>query len=74
MKAITAIGIGAAIGGVLMGAMMEGTSPMALFNVPATLIVLGGTLGVSMASTSMENFKAVPALYKKSMAGHEVDM
>jgi chemotaxis protein MotA len=74
MKAITAIGIGAAIGGILIGAMMEGTQPMALFNIPALLIVLGGTLGATMAGNNMERMKGIPVLYKKAMGGQEIDL
>lgn len=68
MKAATLIGIIIAIVGLLGGAMMEGTSPMAFFNISAALIVLGGTLGVSMAGGGMESVKRIPALYKKVMS------
>jgi chemotaxis protein MotA len=64
MKAISAIGIGLAIAGILMSAMMEGTQIPAFINIPAALLVFGGTLGVTMAGTSMEQMKLVPKLYK----------
>jgi chemotaxis protein MotA len=51
-----------------MATMMEGTSPMAFFNIPSILIVFGGTLGVTIGGSSMENFKKVPALYKKAFS------
>ena len=50
MKAATAIGIGIAFVGLLGGAIMEGTPPGSLFNVPAILIIFGGLLGASLAS------------------------
>src|SRR4051794_907092 len=68
MKAATAIGIAAAIAGLLFGAMMEGTSPMAFFNVPALIIIFGGLTGVCFASWGMEGFKAIPVLYKKAFS------
>src|SRR3954454_2842922 len=67
MKAATAIGIVVAVVGLLGGAMMEGTTPVAFLNIPALLIVLGGTFGVCMASCGMEAMKRLPALYKKVM-------
>jgi chemotaxis protein MotA len=38
------------------------------------LIVLGGTLGASMAGTSFENVKNIPVLYKKVMSAAPPDM
>ncbi len=68
MKAATAIGIVVAIVGILGGAMMEGTSPAAFLNIPAILLVFGGTLGVTMASVGMETMKKVPGLYKRAFS------
>lgn len=53
---------------------MEGASPAAFFNVPALLIVLGGTFGATFAGTSIEKIKLIPALYKKAMSGEKPDM
>jgi chemotaxis protein MotA len=74
MKAATAIGIGVATFGLLGGAMMEGTSPMSFFNIPAIIIVVGGTLGVCLASSGMEAMKRTPALYKKAFAGEHQEL
>lgn len=71
MKAISAIGIGLAIAGILMSAMMEGTQIPAFINIPAALLVFGGTLGVTMAGTSMEQMKLVPKLYKLAFSPPE---
>ena len=73
MKAATAVGIGVAVGAIIMAIFIEGGSPMSMINVPAALIVLGGTLGVTLGSTSMEQMKAIPALYKKSMSTEPID-
>jgi len=73
MKAITAIGIVVAIVFCFLATTMEGTPPMAFFNIPALLTVFGGTLGVSMASSSMEVVKKIPALYKTAFSPPELD-
>jgi chemotaxis protein MotA len=74
MKASTAIGIAAAFGGLLLGALMEGSAVGAFFNVPAALIVLGGTFGATLASTSWEAMKRIPSLYKKAMSAERPDL
>jgi len=74
MKAATAIGIVVAIGGLLLGASMEGTPLGALFNVPAMIIIMGGLAGVCLASSGMEGAKQIPALYKKSFGGERPDL
>ncbi|HWH19604.1 MAG TPA: motility-associated protein, partial [Solirubrobacterales bacterium] len=74
MKASTAIGIGAAIVGLLLGAMMEGSQISAFIDPPAILIVFGGTFGATLASTSMESVKRIPSLYKKAMSTPHHDL
>lgn len=74
MKASTAIGIGVAFAGLAVGALMEGASPAAFLNIPAMLIVLGGTFGATFAGTTMEKMKLIPTLYKKAMGSEKPDM
>src|SRR3954469_24567409 len=74
MKASTAIGIGVAFAGLAAGALMEGASPTAFLNIPALLIVLGGTFGATFAGTTIEKIKLVPTLYKKAMSGEKPDL
>jgi chemotaxis protein MotA len=54
-----------------MGAMMDGTQVPAFINMPAMLVVFGGTLGVTMAGTSMEQIKLIPKLYKLAFSPPE---
>jgi chemotaxis protein MotA len=68
MKASTPIGIVVCIGGILAGAMMEGTPMGALLNIPAALIIFGGIAGVSIATSGMDVMKLMPTLYKKAMS------
>jgi len=74
MKASTAIGIGLACVGLLMGAMMEGSQIGSFIDPPAILIVFGGTLGATLASTSLESIKRIPSLYKRAMSAEHHDM
>jgi len=66
VKASSLIGLAIAFLGLFLGSTMEGSNPMAVFNVPAMLIVLGGTFGAVMAGTSFDAVKAIPKLYKKA--------
>jgi chemotaxis protein MotA len=66
MKAATVIGIVVAAVGILGSAVMEGTSPAAFMNIPALMIIMAGTGGVTLAAVGMERFKTVPVLYKKA--------
>jgi chemotaxis protein MotA len=71
MKATTAIGIAVAFAGLAVGAMMEGSALTAFFNLPALVIIVGGTLGATAAGTSLDRVKQIPALYKKAMSGEK---
>lgn len=74
MKAATAIGIGLAFGSLLMSSMMDGTSPASFINIPALMIIVGGTAGVTLASVGMESMKRVPSLYKMVFSAEPPDM
>jgi chemotaxis protein MotA len=64
MKPVGAVGVGLALAMIAVGDIMGGGSPAHLFNLSAFLVVMGGTAGVALASTSMEQFKLIPTLYK----------
>ena len=74
MKAATAIGIAAGVIALLFASMMEGTQPMAFFNIPALIIVLVGTGGATLSSVGMETMKKIPSLYKLAFGPPELDM
>jgi chemotaxis protein MotA len=73
MKQTTAIGIVLAVIAILLAFIMEGGSVAALINIPALLIVLGGTLGAVLASQSIEKTKLIPKLMVLAMKGTELD-
>ncbi|HTA12228.1 MAG TPA: flagellar motor protein, partial [Solirubrobacteraceae bacterium] len=70
----TAIGIGAAFGALLLSSMMDGTSPASFINIPALMIILGGTAGVTLASVGMASMKKIPSLYKLVISSEPPDM
>jgi chemotaxis protein MotA len=74
MKAATAIGIGAGLLGLMLAGMMEGTSPMTLFNIPALIIVMVGTGCATLASVGGDAMKRIPALYKLVFSPPEQDL
>jgi chemotaxis protein MotA len=74
MKASSAIGLAIAIGGLFMGATMEGAPVMAVLSPSAMMIVLGGTLGVTIIGTSMDRIKAIPKLVMKVFSAEVHDL
>jgi chemotaxis protein MotA len=74
MKAATAIGIAAGVFSLLLASMMEGTQPMAFFNISALIIVLGGTGAATLASVGIDTVKNVPKLYKLAFGPPELDV
>ena len=65
MKVSSIIGLVVAIAGLYVGAVMEGSNPMAILNPSAMLIVLGGTLGAVIMGTSFDAIKNIPKMYMK---------
>jgi chemotaxis protein MotA len=74
MKAATGIGIVAAAIAILFSAMMEGTSPASFFNIPAFIIIVGGTTGATFASVGVETMKKVPKLWKIVLNAEPLDL
>ena len=74
MKAATGIGIAVAIVGILMSAMMDGTSPAAFINPSALLIIIAGTGGATMASCGMDGMKKILPAYKLVMSAEPPDV
>ena len=68
MDALTLIGLFVGFGAIIFGQMFEGGDIHALINLPALLIVLGGTLGAVMVQTPFfifkRAFKILPWIFK----------
>jgi chemotaxis protein MotA len=65
MKASSAIGLGIALLGLFLGPSMEGSSPMAVINPSAMLIVLCGTLGATIVGANFGAIKNIPKMFGK---------
>ncbi|HEX8101142.1 MAG TPA: flagellar motor protein [Solirubrobacteraceae bacterium] len=74
MKASSLIGVVAGCLMIAVGATLEGSNVMAILNPSALMIVLGGTIGATIAGTSFESVKNIPNLYKKAFASEPPDM
>jgi len=74
MKAASAIGIAAACLMILGAGVMEGVHIAALFNVPASMIVFGGTGGAIFAGVGMKRFMLIPKLYVKAFTTEPPDL
>ncbi len=53
MDPATLIGIGLAIGGILLAIILEGSSPMSVILIPAMTLVIVGTVGATLAGSRM---------------------
>src|SRR3954452_9639345 len=73
MKANTAIGIAGAFVILGVAVVLEGGNPASFINIPAFLIVVGGTAMAVLASTSMEAVKRIPTLYGKAIGGSTLE-
>jgi len=62
MKQTTAVGIGGAFALLLVAVMMEGGNPASFINIPAFVIVVGGTCCALLASVSMAEAMSAPKL------------
>ena len=74
MKAITAIGIAASFALLLVAVIMEGGNPMSFLNIPAFLIVVGGTAGATVASTRASMLKLSVRAVMLAFKGQELGM
>ncbi len=74
MKLSTGAAIGMAFGGILMGALMGGTSPASFIAIPALLIIFLGTAGATGASVGPETMSKIVPLYKIALKSKTPDV
>ena len=74
MKVSSVIGLVVAIAGLYIGAVMEGSNPMAVLSPSAMSIVLGGTLGATIIGTSFASVTGIPKLYVKAFNAEPIDL
>ena len=73
MKAITAIGIGGTFAILMVAVIMEGGNPMSFIDIPAFLIVIGGTTGATIASTKAAAIGTAVKTAKLAFMGVAID-
>ncbi|MCX5733805.1 MAG: motility protein A [candidate division NC10 bacterium] len=66
----TPIGFVVALAGIIGAVMINGGSLPGFLNLPALLIIGGGTLGAAMISTTLGDVMRLPALCRKAFRGH----
>lgn len=64
---MTPVGIGVALASILVSMIMDKGQPASLINIPAMLLVFGGTIGVSIAGLDKRDLKGVRKAFKKAM-------
>lgn len=74
MKASTAFGLVGGVVAILLCGMLEGTTPMTFFNLPAIVIVLVGTFMATMASVGFDQMKRIPTLYRITFSPPEQEL
>ena len=61
------------VGAILISFLMEGGSLASIFKGPAVMIVIFGTLGAGMITTSLRNVMTIPTYLKIAFAGKRPD-
>lgn len=74
MDITTGLGLLIGFGALLVSVILEGGTPLALANVPAFVIVMGGTLGALLISFPMERIKTLPKLLIQTIKGEKIDI
>ncbi len=64
---MTPIGIMVALSAIMVSMLMDGGQPGSLIKIPALLLVIGGSLGASMAGFDGQRLKQIPKALKKVM-------
>ena len=74
MDLATVIGLILAWGAVLAALILEGGALSELFNLPAFLLVVFGTIGATLVSTSVRTIMSVPSVLRSTVRSNEIDL
>jgi chemotaxis protein MotA len=69
----TGLGLLLGFGAIIISVILEGGSPMALVNLPAAVIVLGGTFGATIISYPLKRFLTLPGLIMQTFQAYKGD-
>jgi chemotaxis protein MotA len=73
MDIATIAGLIVGIGAVLVSFVMEGGHLSSIFQLPAIMIVIGGTIGASIITTSFKTISNIPNLLKLALFSKQAD-
>ncbi|MCC6445218.1 MAG: flagellar motor protein [Armatimonadetes bacterium] len=73
MDLATIVGMILAWGALLGSMIMEGGDPAGLINIPAAILVFGGTLGATMMCFPLQQIVGIPMIMKHAFIGKHVD-
>src|SRR5437870_1887047 len=74
MDLATIIGMLLAWGALIGALLMEGGVVQSLVNLPAALLVFGGTFGAAMTSFRMEQIRALPGIVRQAFMAKSADL
>ena len=74
MDLATVLGLLLAWGALVGSLLMEGGDPKALVNIPAALLVFGGTLGAATISFRLNQIMGIPDILRKAFTSKEEDV
>ena len=74
MDPATVTGLLIAFGALVISLFLEGGDPRALINIPAALIVFGGTVGAAMISFRLNQIVGIPDVLRKAFSSREEDV
>jgi chemotaxis protein MotA len=72
MDPATLIGIGVAMGAILLTMILEGASPMAIILIPPLILVFGGTFGAAIGGSAMSDVKKLGGWFKLALTAPAV--
>jgi len=73
MDLATILGLVVAFGALLVSVMMEGGKLSGFVNLPAFILVLGGSIGVTLIGLFTRHFMSLPIVLKQAFFGQNID-
>ena len=73
MEISTGIGLLMGFGALIAAVLLEGGTPAALLNLPAAVIVFGGTFGATLISFPLKRFLSLPGLIAQTFQANKGD-
>src|SRR4051794_38734500 len=72
MDPASLIGMGVALGAIMLSMILEGSSPTAIILIAPMMLVFGGTLGAAVAGAAMSDVKKIGGWFKAGLMAPKV--